>query len=92
MILYSQFSVVLPLQAFHHAICEYHNRNFFDSMLEQQWWRTGHVQKKLLTGSSRGVMVPGSVSGGCRGIHRWCGRYPVSIDQSAEEGIKQHKF
>ena len=28
-------------------------------------------------------MAPGSVSGGFKGIHR-CGRYPVSIDLSAE--------
>ena len=24
-------------------------------MLQQQWWRTGYVQEKLLTGSRRGV-------------------------------------
>ena len=28
---------------------------FFDSMLQQQWWRTGRVQKKLLAGSRRGA-------------------------------------
>ena len=98
MILYSQFSVVLPLYgpAHRHSIMKYVSsnvRDFFDSMLQQQWWRTVHVQKKLLTGLVAGEvsMAPGSVSGGWKGIHR-CGRYPVSIDLSAEEGKKEPTF
>ena len=31
-------------------------------MLQQQRWRTGHVQRKVLTGSRRGSMAPGFVS------------------------------
>ena len=36
-------------------------------------------------------MAPGAVSEGCKGIHR-CGRYPVSIDLSPEEGKKEPTF
>ena len=72
---------------------EYCSR-FFDSMQQQQWWRTGHVQKKLLQlqqVAGEVSMAPGFVSRGCKGIHR-CGRYPVSIDLSAEEGKKEPTF
>ena len=37
-------------------------------------------------------MAPGSVSGGCTLVHRWCGRYPITIDLSAEEGKKEPTF
>ena len=37
-------------------------------------------------------MAPGSVSEGCKkGIHT-CGRYPLSIDLSAEEGKEKATF
>ena len=47
------------------------------------------VQKQVVTGYV--AMAPGSVSGGCKGIHR-CGRCPVSTDLSAEEGKKEAKL
>ena len=59
-------------------------------MLQQKWWRTGHVQKKVLI-AGEVSMAPGSVSGVCKGMHR-SGRYPVSIDLFAEEGKKEPTF
>ena len=47
------------------------------------------TQKKQVAGEVS--MAPGSVGGGCTGIHK-CGRYPVSIDLSAEEGKKELTF
>ena len=36
-------------------------------------------------------MTPGAVLACCKGIHK-CGRYPVSIDLSAEKGKKEPTF
>ena len=63
-------------------------------MLQQQLWRAGHVQKKLLTGSRRGVngtRIPQCGLQGYTGV-TICGRHPVSIDLSAEVGKKTLHF
>ena len=62
-------------------------------MLHQQWWRAGHiihVQKKQVAGEVS--MVLGSVSVGVARVYTRCGRYPVSIDLSAEEGKEEPTF
>ena len=85
----SLVTVARPSQASHDdAICEY--RGMF-AIFRQ--WRTGHtcVQNQVAREVSM-TPGPGAVSGCCcNGIHR-CGRYPVSIDLSAEEGKKEPTF
>ena len=73
-ILYSQFTVVLPsygpARRHSHAICEHQvllARFFRQHAAAQRWWRTGHVQKTLLTGRRRGVNGTGLRQWGMQG-------------------------
>ena len=106
MILYSQFSVVLPLYspARMHSIVQYvridrslrfirqHDAAavFFFDSMMQQQWCHTGHLPKKSLASDV-LMAPSSVSGGCKGIHR-CGRYQVSsdLDLSADEGKILH--
>ena len=82
---YSQFSVVSslyrpPRHPMMQSVSIEQCSRFF------RRWRTGLVQKQVVGEAS---MTPGAVIDCCKGICR-CGKYPVFIDLSAEEGKRRN--
>ena len=80
-------TAVRPSRAFHDAVCEY--RGMF-TIFSTVAYRTWHVQKQV-AGEVSWHQAPSVVVARVYTCGM-CGRYPVSIDLSAEEGKKEPKF